>query len=69
MTKNPIKIVKTLESQITSFDLLSTKKGFAIGNQNGKIFCFDILKEGLSIDIDPTITLTEKSSIKILKSF
>jgi hypothetical protein len=63
LTKNPLKIIKTLESQITSFDILSTKKSIAIGNQTGKIFCYDLLKEGLSLDLDLTLTLIENSPI------
>lgn len=57
MTKNPLKIIKTQESNITSFDILSTWKGISIGTQSGKIFCYDLLKDGLNIDIESTIIL------------
>ncbi len=53
MTKKPLKIIKTQEGNITAFDLLSTWKGFSIGTANGKIFCFDLLKDGLELDLEP----------------
>jgi hypothetical protein len=68
-SKTPLKIIKTLDTQISAFDLLSTKKGFSIGTQTGKIFCYDLLKEGLNLELDPTVTIQENFAIQILRSF
>lgn len=58
-----------MDSQIAAFDFLTSKKGFAIGGQSGKVYCYDLLKEGLNFEIVLTVNFTENQPVKILKSF
>lgn len=32
--------------------MLSSWKGLAIGSKNGKILCYDLLKDGLNIELE-----------------